>query len=139
MGHRLERPTSVAVSCGCLAAGLAAAALGGAPLAGTWSTTIAGAPSAQFDGVWKLRISGTGAYVISKGRLRLVTGTATFRGATVTFHDRGGPASCIGAQAVGTYRWALSGRSVRFTAVKEPCAGRRLVLARRFTSPVPSS
>jgi len=102
------------------------------PLAGSWSTTISGAPSAQFDGVWKLRFSASGAYLISKGPQKLVSGKATFHGATVTFHDVSGPASCVGTQAVGSYAWTISGRALRFKPVKEPCAGRRFVLDRTF-------
>ena len=60
------------MSCPCLAAGLAAAALGGMPLVGVWSTTISGAPSPQFDGSWKLGFSSGGGYVISKGGQKLV-------------------------------------------------------------------
>jgi len=117
----------------------ALAAWSSVPIAGVWSTAIAGAPSAQFNGVWKLHVSASGTYVITKGAQRLVVGKATFKGGTVTFHDLSGPASCIGRQAVGSYRWALSGTTVRFVPVKEPCAGRKLVLARVFRSPRPSS
>ena len=104
----------------------------GVPLAGGWSTTISAAPSAQFDGVWKLRFAASGSYVISKAGQTLVTGKATFNGKTVTFHDSSGPASCVGAQAVGSYTWTLAGRKLRLKPVREPCAGRRLVLARTF-------
>jgi hypothetical protein len=127
------------MSCECLAAGLAAAALGGVPLVGVWSTTISGAPSPQFDGSWKLGFSSGGGYVISKGAQKLVTGKAAFRGATVTFRDLGGPASCIGTQAVGSYRWSLTQRTVQFAPVKDACAGRRYVLSRRYTMLPPAS
>lgn len=102
------------------------------PLAGGWSATVAGAPNAQFDGVWKLRFSANGDYVISKAGQKLVAGKATFKGATVTFRDRSGPASCIGIEAIGSYTWAVSGRKLRLKPVREPCAGRRFVLARTF-------
>lgn len=111
----------------------AAAAVAGAPLAGGWSARISGAPSAQFNGVWKLRFSAGGAYVISKAGQSLVVGKATFKGATVTFHDVSGPASCIGMEAIGSYTWAITGSKLRLKAVREPCAGRRFVLARTFT------
>lgn len=109
------------------------------PLAGSWTATISGGPSPQFNGVWKLRFAANGTYVISKGPQKLVSGKATFHGTAVTFHDLSGPASCVGAQAVGSYRWALTGRTVRFAPVKEPCAGRKFVLARKFTAPAPAS
>jgi hypothetical protein len=104
----------------------------GVPLAGGWSTTISGAPSAQFDGVWKLRFAASGSYVISKAGQTLVAGKATFKGTVVAFHDLSGPASCVGAQAVGSYTWTRAGTSLRLKAVKDPCAGRRFVLERRF-------
>jgi hypothetical protein len=110
----------------------ASAAVAGAPLAGSWSVTISGAPSAQFNGVWKLRFSAGGAYVISKAGKSLVVGKATFKGATVTFHDMSGPASCIGMEAIGSYTWAITGSKLRLNAVREPCAGRRFVLTRTF-------
>jgi hypothetical protein len=112
------------------AAVLAVAA--GVPLAGSWSATISGAPSAQFNGVWKLRFAPNGSYVISKAGRTLVAGKATFNGATVTFHDVSGPASCIGMAAIGSYTWAITGNKLRLKAVREPCAGRRFVLTRTF-------
>jgi hypothetical protein len=111
---------------------LAAAAVTGVPLAGGWSARISGAPSPQFDGVWKLRFSTSGAYVISKAGQKLVAGKATFRGTTVTFHDTSGPASCIGMEAIGSYTWTLVAGSLRLKPAREPCAGRRFVLARTF-------
>lgn len=111
---------------------LAAVALTGVPLTGGWSATVAGAPSAQFNGVWKLRIAASGAYVISKGGQQLVLGKATFKGATVTFRDTSGPASCIGIKAIGSYTWSVVERKLRLKPVREPCAGRRFVLARTF-------
>ena len=105
------------------------------PLTGNWSTTISGAPSAQFDGVWKLHFASGGSYVISKAGQTLVTGKATFKGTVVTFHDLTGPASCVGAQAVGSYTWTRAAGSLRLKALKEPCAGRRFVLERRFHPP----
>ena len=102
------------------------------PLAGGWSTKISGAPSAQFNGVWKLRFAADGSYVISKAGQRLVLGKATFKGATVTFRDTSGPASCIGMEAIGSYRWTLTGSTLLLKPMREPCAGRRFVLARTF-------
>jgi len=104
----------------------------GVPLAGGWSATISGAPSAQFNGVWKLHFASGGSYVISKAGQTLVAGKATFKGTTVTFHDVSGPASCIGMQAIGSYTWAITGSKLRLKPVREPCAGRRFVLTRMF-------
>jgi len=102
------------------------------PLAGGWSATISGAQSSQFNGVWKLQFAPNGSYVISKAGQSLVLGKATFKGATVTFRDTSGPASCIGLQAIGSYRWTLSGSKLLLKPMREPCAGRRFVLARTF-------
>jgi hypothetical protein len=108
------------------------ASVAAVPLLGGWSTTISGAPSAQFNGVWKLNFAADGSYVISKAGQRLVLGKATFAGGTVTFHDTSGPASCIGMQAIGSYRWTISERKLQLKPMREPCAGRRFVLARTF-------
>ncbi len=104
----------------------------GVPLAGSWSATISGAPTAQFDGVWKLRFAENGSYVISKAGQTLVAGKATFKGATVTFHDASGPASCLGMEAIGSYTWAITGNKLRLKPAREPCPGRRFVLTRMF-------
>jgi len=103
------------------------------PLAGTWTATISGAPSAQFNGAWKLGFSAGGSYFVAKGSQKLVLGKATFAGATVTFHDLSGPASCLGMQAIGSYNWAVAGGKLRLKPLREPCAGRKFVLARTFT------
>ncbi len=104
----------------------------GVPLAGSWSATVTGGPSAQFNGVWKLNFASSGSYVISKAGQSLVVGKATFKGATVTFHDVSGPASCIGMQAIGSYTWSIAGSKLRLKPAHEPCAGRRFVLTRMF-------
>lgn len=118
-----------------MAAAVLLAAGAGVPLAGNWSATVTGGPSAQFNGVWRLRFASSGTYVISKAGQTLVSGKATFKGRVVTFHDLSGPASCIGMQAIGSYTWTHVGSSLRLKALQEPCAGRRFVLERRFNRP----
>ena len=133
MGRARIGANVTGMTIGSIAATAAAVvAVAGAPLTGSWSATISGAPSAQFDGVWKLRFTSSGSYVISKAGQTLVAGKATFKGVTVTFHDVSGPASCLGMEAIGSYTWAITGNKLRLKAVREPCAGRRFVLTRTF-------
>ena len=133
MGRAWIGSNVTGMTIGSIASVIAAVVVGaGVPLAGGWSTKISGAPSAQFNGVWKLRFAPNGSYVISKAGKTLVAGKATFKGTTVTFHDVSGPASCIGMQAIGSYTWSITGSKLRLTPAREPCAGRRFVLTRMF-------
>jgi hypothetical protein len=101
-------------------------------ISGSWQATIANAPNAQFDGVWKLTFGAKGNYAIAENGRVLIRGKATYAGASVTFHDRSGVAACSGAQATGLYAWAKSGTTLRFVVTKDACTGRQFVLSRRF-------
>ena len=55
--------------------------------------------------------------------------TVAVSGSTITFTDRSGPLACGGATKVGRYtRKAGPNGSFRLTAVKDACAGRKLLL-----------
>jgi hypothetical protein len=110
---------------------VAAAVFAGVPFAGSWATTIAGGPTA-LNGVWTLQITSSGSYAVDYAGQAAIAGKATVRGATVVFHDTSGPRACHGAQATGSYRWHVSGKTLRLSPLKDACIGRRFVLARAF-------
>ena len=123
------------------AAALLVAAVAAAPVPATdsasigphvWSTTIRGASPAVLNGTWRLIVKGS-SFSVTKGTTLAVAGSARVVGTRVTFHDLGGPFSCKGAQATGTYRWRISGKRLTMTAVAEPCAGRKTILTKPFT------
>jgi hypothetical protein len=103
-------------------------------LGGTLRTQITSGPTA-LHGTWWLTFDTSGThYWIAKGsaKTRVVHGAASQPSAhTVTFTDQGGPYACRGAQAIGRYSWRASGTRIVFTAVKDGCAGRRLILTSR--------
>ena len=102
-------------------------------LTGTFKTKIAGAPSAQFDGLWTMKIAASGRYSIALGKQILISGRATEKASTITFGHETGPAACKGAQATGLYRWQLHGARLTFTHVADRCPGRSFVLGHAFT------
>jgi hypothetical protein len=107
-------------------------------LGGTLRTQITSGPAA-LHGTWWLTFDAAGKhYSIAKGpaRTRVVHGVASQPSThTVTFTDQGGPYACRGAQASGRYSWRAAGMRIVFTAVKDGCAGRRLILTSRPFQP----
>jgi hypothetical protein len=97
-----------------------------------YSTKITGAAPAVLNGTWRLTVRQT-TYAVTKGSSLAVSGSARIAGNRITFHDLAGPFACRGAQATGVYTWRIVGKSLTLTAVKEPCAGRKTVLTKRFT------
>jgi hypothetical protein len=125
----------IAIACAAaaaLAVGGASAAAGG--LSGTFKTKIAGAPAAQFDGVWTITVARNGRYTIALGGKTLIAGAATVRASTIAFGRESGPAACTGAQGTGVYTWRRSGKTLRFTRTSDRCPGRAFVLAHVFTA-----
>ena len=110
---------------------IALAAAAKIPIAGTYTTTVAGKNPAALKGTWTISIAPSGRYGIYKSGQRLITGSAKTIGARVTFVDQGGPAACRGAQAVGVYRWKLTAGLLTLTPLSEQCPGRRIVLSSR--------
>ena len=120
-------------TCLLLAAAIAACALSatasGATFAGSWTKKIAGGP-APLHGSWALHV-GSGKFYVQKlpAAGHAVDGTVAVSGSTITFTDRSGPLACGGATKVGRYtRKAGPNGSFRLTAVKDACAGRKLLL-----------
>jgi hypothetical protein len=103
-------------------------------LGGTLRTQITSGPAA-LHGTWWLAFDANGThYWIGKGpaKTRVVHGAASQPSThIVTFTDEGGPYACRGAQASGRYSWRAAGTSIVFKALKDGCAGRRLILTSR--------
>jgi hypothetical protein len=112
---------------------LAGTALAAGGLTGTFTTTISGAPAAQFDGVWTMKIASSGRYSIAFGKHILISGQATQRPSTIVFGRETGPAACKGAQATGVYSWRAGGGRLTFTHLADKCPGRSFVLGHAFT------
>lgn len=112
---------------------LCTAALASSPLSGTYSTTIGKGPlGGRLAGSWSIAFSSP-SYTISYQGTKVAVGSYTTGGGKVTFADKSGRAACPGK---GVYRYALSGRSLKFKLVSDKsaaCAGRRAVLAGTFT------
>jgi hypothetical protein len=112
---------------------LAAAAAASAALApGAYVTKVSGATPALLNGTWRLTLTQK-RFTITRNRQPAIAGTVGITAKRVTFHDLSGPFKCTGSQAVGTYGWSLKGKRLTFTAVKDPCAGRKAVLTHAFT------
>jgi hypothetical protein len=122
------------VVAGAAALSLAGASTAAATLTGTFTTRITGAPSAQLNGVWTMKIATGGRYTIALGKRVLITGRATVKAPRITFGNEIGPAACKGAQATGVYNYFLmKGKVLRFEALSDSCPGRRFVLSHQFT------
>ena len=81
------------------------------------------------DGTWRIEIALTGAYKVSRDGKVLVTGKAVETAKTISFTKEKGSLACTGKEGgANSYRWALSGTRLTFTAVKDPCGSRKLVL-----------
>jgi hypothetical protein len=97
-----------------------------------YSARITGATPPVLNGVWRLTVRPT-VFSVAKGSALAVAGSARIAGKRITFHDLRGPFACRGAQATAVYTWRVSGARLSLTAVREPCAGRKTILTKRFT------
>jgi hypothetical protein len=129
---RTLRWAAVALAAAAVLAASALAARTAAIAPHVYSTKIAGATPAVLNGTWRLTVRKT-TYAVTKGGSLAVSGSSRITGNRISFHDLAGPFACRGAQATGVYTWRIAGKSLTLTAVKEPCAGRKLVLTKRFT------
>ena len=103
-------------------------ALASAALSGTYNATITKAGA--LNGAWSLAFSGSGYTIAFKGSTA-VKGTFTQSGNKITFSDKSGKYAC---SAKGVYTYSLIARTLTFKSVSDAkCAGRRTVLAARFT------
>ena len=97
-----------------------------------YSTTITSAAPAHFFGTWRLTVRPSTFRVTKDGQVT-VSGSVKIAGTRITFHDLTGPLACTGAQATGTYAWRITGARLKLSAVKDPCAGRKIILTKPFT------
>jgi hypothetical protein len=97
-------------------------------LRGTFQTTIAGLTPSALNGTWQVRFLSGGRYTVLRNGAVLAQGQDTITASKIVFGHERGPSACKGTQASATYRWALRGRTLTFTPVRETCAGRRIVL-----------
>ena len=104
------------------------------PLTGVYQTEIK-SNNPQLIGTWQISFTGAGKYVVSKApetKVLLIGGNSSVSGNSLTIVDKTGPIACSGAQATGKYTWSFSGKTLKFTKVKDTCDGRPEVLT---TSP----
>jgi len=99
---------------------------------GVYQARVTGATPAILNGTWEIDL-GAGRYEIKRNGANAVDGKASIRGNTLTFSDVAGPFRCLGAQAKGSYRWTLSGKTLTLAVMHDPCAGRKAVLVRTFS------
>lgn len=104
---------------------VSASAAWAATIQGTFATTITGAKPAFLNGRWLVKFKAGGAYEIDLNGAAVVLGRGTVTATRITFGHESGPAAC---PTSAIYRWALNGRTLRFTAIRDTCAGRRTVL-----------
>jgi hypothetical protein len=108
-----------------LAAGASASAYS---LGGTYKATIKGKP-APLDGKWRLEfLPGSVVHTFRNGNLVVVGKAVRIAPKRLAFSDQSGSYACNHSEGKGTYKYALSGRRLTFTVVKDKCVGRKLVL-----------
>jgi hypothetical protein len=100
---------------------------GNLPL-GKYTTTVK--TPARLTGTWALNFMKGGRYTITDNGAVVVRGhfTSTSR---IYLSNETGPAAC---PQFGVYAWKRTGKTLRFTKVSDPCAGRATVLSHPFTA-----
>ena len=85
---------------------------------------------ARLKGIWVLSFMKGGKYTITDNGAVVVRGhfTSTSR---VYLSNETGPAAC---PQFGVYAWKRTGKTLKFTKVSDPCAGRAAVLSLPFTA-----
>ncbi len=109
----------------------AASAAKATPLKGIYGTVIKSS-NPGLGGTWLINFVADGTYVVvkePKSKSLLIGGSSTVSGNKVTLVDKVGPLRCTGASANGTYSWKLTGKTLKFTRIKDTCSGRPLVFA----------
>ena len=97
-------------------------------LRGTYRATITGKP-APLDGKWRLEfLPGSVVHTFRNGKLVVVGKAVRIAPKRLALSDKSGSYACSPSEGKGTYRYALSGRRLTFTVVKDKCVGRKLVL-----------
>lgn len=107
-------------------AGIAPAALATEHLSGTYTTRIT--KPASLKGLWTVKFTAGADTVTLNGR-PLIHGDYTISGSTITLKSHG-TGACT---SPGKYTFTLSGKTLKFTKISDPCPGRPEVLAHPFT------
>jgi hypothetical protein len=99
-------------------------------LTGTWTTTglggIPGTVTMTFD-------ADSGYTVDAQATAGVdVTGTYSLTGSRIVYTDSSGPQAC-NAATTGTYDYVISGTTLTFTLVSDPCNGRILAMSKTWT------
>jgi hypothetical protein len=85
---------------------------------------------ARLKGTWVLNFMKTGKYTITDNGAVVVRGRFTST-SNIYLSGETGPAAC---PQFGVYRWRRAGKTLTFTKISDPCAGRAAVLGRPFTA-----
>lgn len=107
-------------------ASIAPAALATDQLSGTYKTSIT--KPASLKGRWTVKFA-AGADTVSLNGRPLIHGNYTISKSTITLKSRG-KGACT---SLGKYTFTLSGNTLNFTKISDPCPGRPEVLAHPFT------
>jgi len=92
-------------------------------------TTKVTTPSA-LKGTWAFTFAKGGTYTIAQGGAVVVHGHYAALGSEITLSRETGPRAC---PQFGDYHWKRTGKTLKFTRVSDPCAGRAMVLGHAFT------
>ena len=128
--RRLSRSLAAALAVAAVTTAVSYAA-GPSLTPGTYQAKVAGASPAVLNGKWKIVLA-VGQYTVTRNGADAIDGVTSISGNQIVFTDKFGPFRCTGAQARGTYRWSLSGKTLKLTAVRDACAGRKAVLSRPY-------
>ena len=121
----LKRLTAIIIPTLALAS-IAPAALATEHLSGTYETKIA--KPASVKGLWRVKFT-SGSDTVSLNGRPLIHGHYTISKSTITLKSHG-TGACT---SPGKYTFTLSGKTLKFTKISDPCPGRPEVLAHPFT------
>lgn len=104
---------------------------------GAYTTTISFAErlGGLASGTWTVTFGKGGSYTITKGgpELSLATGRGSFYRGTTFVINPVSAGACGPGPGTGTYRLKLSGNTLRFVRLQDPCKTRSAILAHTFT------
>jgi hypothetical protein len=110
-------------------------------IAGRYITTVAesdlpaGLPAEALGflgDVWEVEFLLSGRFSVRAGGDLVVEGDWTATETDLTLTDQAGEAACLDSGVeTGTYRWRRDAKTLRLTAIVDPCDSRRLVMSLR--------
>ena len=95
---------------------------------GVYDTKISGQAVRALNGDWLVSIAQSRAFAVARNGTTVIGGKLKVSGSTLTFQDVLGPYACQGAQAIGSYRYTLTGKTLRLRRLKDSCPGRVVIL-----------